>query len=118
MTFVTGVSLFGGTFLLPIFLGQVRGFSSAEVGTTMLVSGLTMFLTAPIAGRVVRQMDPRIAMVVGFSLAAWGIGLGVRVTDEWGFGEFVALQVARGLGTMIAMIAAQQMSVARPCRSP
>jgi DHA2 family multidrug resistance protein len=25
MTFVTGVSLFGGTFLLPIFLGQVRG---------------------------------------------------------------------------------------------
>jgi DHA2 family multidrug resistance protein len=33
MTFVTGVSLFGGTFLMPIFLGQVRGFSSAEVGT-------------------------------------------------------------------------------------
>ena len=31
-------------FLMPIFLGQVRGFSSAEVGTTMLVSGLTMFL--------------------------------------------------------------------------
>ncbi len=111
MTFVTGISLFGGTFLLPIFLGNIRGFSSSEVGTTMLVSGLTMFLSAPIAGRVVRMMDARIAMVGGFALAAWGIQLGVRVTDQWGFAEFFTLQVARGLGTMIAMIAAQQMSV-------
>ncbi|HEY8573546.1 DHA2 family efflux MFS transporter permease subunit [Phenylobacterium sp.] len=111
MTFVTGVSLFGGTFLLPIFLGQVRGFSSAEVGTVMLVSGLTMFLSAPIAGRVVRMVDARISMVLGFALAAWAIQLGVRVTDEWGFAEFFTLQVARGLGIMVAMIAAQQMSV-------
>ncbi|MCR5878097.1 DHA2 family efflux MFS transporter permease subunit [Phenylobacterium sp. J367] len=111
MTFVTGVSLFGGTFLMPIFLGNIRGFSSAEVGNTMLVSGLTMFLSAPIAGRVVRMVDARIAMVLGFALTAWGIQLGVRVTDEWGFWEFFTLQVARGLGTMVAMIAAQQMSV-------
>jgi DHA2 family multidrug resistance protein len=112
MTFVTGVSLFGGTFLMPIFLGQVRGFSSAEVGNTMLVTGLTMFLSAPLAGRVVRMMDARVAMIGGFALAAWGIQLGSRVTGEWGFNEFFTLQVARGLGTMIAMIAAQQMSVA------
>ncbi|WP_296595341.1 DHA2 family efflux MFS transporter permease subunit [Phenylobacterium sp.] len=112
MTFVTGVSLFGGTFLMPIFLGQVRGFSSAEVGNTMLVTGLTMFLSAPIAGRFVRMMDARVAMVGGFALAAWSIQLGSRVTDQWGFDEFFFLQVGRGLGTMIAMIAAQQMSVA------
>ncbi len=112
MTFVTGVSLFGGTFLMPIFLGQIRGFSSAEVGTTMLVSGLSMFISAPIVGRLIRVMDARIAMIAGFTLAAWAIQLGVRVTDEWGFREFFVLQVARGLGTMLAMIAAQQMSVA------
>jgi DHA2 family multidrug resistance protein len=112
MTFVTGVSLFGGTFLMPIFLGQVRGFSSAEVGTTMLVSGLTMFLTAPIAGRLVRMVDARISMVIGFAMAAWAIQLGVRITDQWGFWEFFTLQVVRGVGVMIAMIASQQMSVA------
>jgi DHA2 family multidrug resistance protein len=111
MTFVTGVSLFGGTFLLPIFLGQVRGFSSAEVGTTMLVSGLTMFLCAPVVGRLIRLVDARVAMVGGFALAAWAIQLGVRVTDQWGFHEFLALQILRGMGTMMAMIAAQQMSV-------
>jgi DHA2 family multidrug resistance protein len=56
-------------------------------------------------------MDARLAMVVGFGLAAWAIQLGTRVTDQWGFSEFFTLQVARGLGTMIAMIAAQQMCV-------
>jgi DHA2 family multidrug resistance protein len=112
MSFVTGVSLFGGTFLMPIFLGQIRGFSSAEVGTTMLVSGLTMFCAAPIAGRVVRLVGVRPSMVGGFALAAWAIQLGVRVTDQWGFSEFLVLQIARGAGTMIAMIAVQQMSVA------
>jgi DHA2 family multidrug resistance protein len=56
-------------------------------------------------------MDPRVAMFCGFSVAAWAIGLGTRVTDQWGFHEFMLLQVARGLGTMVAMIASQQMSI-------
>ncbi|MGA0605960.1 DHA2 family efflux MFS transporter permease subunit [Phenylobacterium sp. VNQ135] len=112
MTFISGASLFGGTFLLPIFLGQIRGFSSSDVGNTMLVSGLTMFLSAPLAGRIVRMVDARISMVLGFALCAWGIQQGVRVTPDWGFHEFLVLQIVRGVGSMIAMIAAQQMSVA------
>jgi len=111
MTFVSGLSLFGGTFLLPLFLAQIRHYSAAEVGTTMLVSGLTMFLTGPIAGRMVRQMDPRIPMFLGFGLAAYGIGLGARVTDQWGFWQFAQLQALRGVGTMIAMIASQTLTV-------
>lgn len=111
MNFVAGMSLFGGTFILPLFLGQVRQYSAAEVGTTMLVSGLTMFIAAPLAGRLVRAMDARIPMVIGFGLAAYGVGLGSYVTADWGFWQFATLQVWRGLGVMIAMIAAQQMSV-------
>lgn len=111
MTFVSGISLFGGTFLLPLFLGQVRHYSAAEVGTTMLVSGLSMFLTGPLAGRLVRQMDPRIPMFLGFGLAAYGIGLAARVTEDWGFWEFAWMQTLRGVGTMIAMIASQTLTV-------
>ena len=111
MTFVSGMSLFGGTFLLPLFLGQIRGYSASQVGTTMLVSGLTMFLCASFIGRIVRQLDARVCLAVGFGLCAWAIGLGARVTDQWGFREFLTLQVARGLGSMIALIAAQQMTV-------
>ncbi|MDB5477468.1 MAG: multidrug efflux transporter, permease protein [Phenylobacterium sp.] len=111
MVFVSGMSLFGGTFLLPLFLGQIRGYSSAQVGTTMLVSGLTMFLCAPSIGGLVRRSDARFCLVLGFALIAWSIGLGARITDQWGFGEFMTLQIVRGIGSMIALIASQQMTV-------
>ncbi|WP_312220940.1 DHA2 family efflux MFS transporter permease subunit [Brevundimonas sp.] len=112
MTFIVGAALFGGTFLLPLFLGRVREYSAAEVGTTMIVSGLAMFATAPFAGRLVRLVDARILMFVGFILAAWGMWDARLVTDEWGFWEFAGVQAMRGCGVMIAMIASQQVTMA------
>jgi DHA2 family multidrug resistance protein len=111
MTFVSGAALFGGTFLMPLFLGRVRNYSSSEIGTTMVISGISMFLTGPIAGRLVRRLDARICMFVGFAMVAWGMWLGHAVTAEWGFWEFAAVQAFRGVGVMIAMIASQTVTM-------
>ena len=111
MTAVSGASLFGGTFLLPQFLGRVRHYSASEVGTTMVVSGLSMFLTGPIAGRLVRKTDPRVPMFIGFMLAGWGMYMAHGVTKDWGFWEFAGVQACRGVGVMIAMIATQQITM-------
>ena len=111
MNFISGMSLFGGTFILPLYLAQIRAFSPAQVGTTMLVSGLAMFLSGPISGRIIRAMDFRVGMILGFGLVALGMGQGIHLNGEWGFWEFTGLQALRGVGTMIAMIAASQMSI-------
>lgn len=112
MTFIVGAALFGGTFLLPLFLGRVREYSAAEVGTTMVVSGLAMFATGPFAGRLVRKVDPRVLMFVGFMLCAWGMWDAHAVTEEWGFWQFAGVQALRGVGVMLAMIASQQVTMA------
>ncbi len=111
MTFTVGAALFGGTFLLPLFLGRVRDYSASEVGTTMVVSGLAMFLTAPFAGRLVRKVDLRLLMFGGFMLCAWGMWDARLVTADWGFWEFASVQAVRGCGVMLAMIAAQQVTM-------
>ena len=111
MTFVSGICLFGGTYMLPLFLGRIRGFSSGEVGTTMIVSGLSMFLTGPILGRWVRLMDPRLPLAFGFICCGYGFWLGHAVTPEWGFWELLALQAFRGVGVMVAMIASQNVTM-------
>ena len=111
MNFVSGMSLYGGTFILPLFLGTILGYSAAEVGSTMLISGLVMFATAPVAGRFVRLMDARIPMFVGFGLAALGIGLGTHINANWDYWDFAGMQFLRSIGVMIAMIATQQLSV-------
>ncbi|WP_421730811.1 DHA2 family efflux MFS transporter permease subunit [Brevundimonas sp.] len=111
MTFTVGAALFGGTFLLPLFLARVRDYSPAEVGTTMIVSGLAMFATAPFAGRLVRKVDVRLLMFGGFMMAAWGMWDAHAVTTEWGFWQFAGVQAMRGSGVMIAMIASQQVTM-------
>ena len=111
MTFIVGAALFGGSFLLPLFLSRVRDYSPAEVGTTLVVSGLAMFLTAPLAGRLVRVLDLRILMFGGFVMASWGMWDAHAVTTEWGFWEFAWIQALRGSGIMLAMLAAQQVTM-------
>lgn len=109
---VSGMSLYGAVFILPLYLAQILHYSPAQVGTTMLVGGLTMMLSAPIAGRLARLTDPRVAMVVGYSITAYGLYMGARVNQDWGFWEFAVMQVIRSAGTMIAMTASQQVAIA------
>src|SRR5581483_7082702 len=58
-SFVLGIGLYGLTYLYPVYLAQIRGYDALMIGETMFVSGLAMFSTAPIAGRLVTKVDPR-----------------------------------------------------------
>lgn len=111
MTLVSGIALYGGTFILPLFLGQIRHYSAAEIGTTMLISGISMFLTGPLLRFIIPFLGMRVSIVGGFLLVAYAVGLGAHVTEQWGFWEFALLQALRGVGVMVAMVAAQQMTV-------
>ena len=48
--FVLGIGLYGLTYIYPVYLAVVRGYSSLMIGETMFVTGACMFLTAPVAG--------------------------------------------------------------------
>jgi len=111
MTFVSGVSLYGGTFVLPLYLAQIRQYSAAEVGTTMLTSGLAMFVMAPVTRPLLKYLDYRWAIFGGFMLCAYAMSLGAHINDQWGFWEFGVLQAIRGVGTIVAMAASQQVTV-------
>ena len=52
ISFVVGVSLYGMVYLVPLFLGKVRGFNSLQIGEIMMVMGIAMFITAPHIGRL------------------------------------------------------------------
>src|SRR3982074_2166528 len=65
-SFVLGIGLYGLTYLYPLYLGQIRGYNALMIGETMFVSGLAMFATAPVAGRLAGKVDPRYLLIVGF----------------------------------------------------
>src|SRR3984893_11266527 len=53
ISFCLGVGLYGLTYMYPRYLAEVRGYSALMIGETMFVSGITMFITAPIVGRLI-----------------------------------------------------------------
>jgi DHA2 family multidrug resistance protein len=103
-SFVVGVGLYGLTYLYPVYLGQVRGYNALMIGETMFVSGVVMFLCAPIAGRLMQKVDLRVMMIVGFLLFAIGTYWMTFLTRDWDFWELFWPQVFRGSGLMLSMI--------------
>jgi MFS transporter, DHA2 family, multidrug resistance protein len=103
-SFVLGIGLYGLTYLYPVYLGQVRGYNALMIGETMFVSGAVMFLTAPIVGRLMDRVDPRVMLIGGFLSFALGTFWMTYLTRDWDFWELFWPQVFRGVGLMSAMI--------------
>jgi MFS transporter, DHA2 family, multidrug resistance protein len=74
------------------------------IGETVFVSGLAMFLTAPIAGRLTTKVDPRFMLAARFLSFAVGGWLMTYITSDWDFWELVWPQICRGVGLMAAII--------------
>ena len=88
-SFVLGIGLYGLTYLYPVYLAQVRGYDALMIGETMFVSGLVMFVTAPIAGQLNEKLDPRFILVAGFVFFAIGTWQMTYVTSDWDFWELL-----------------------------
>jgi DHA2 family multidrug resistance protein len=103
-SFMMGIGLYGLTYLYPVFLGRVRGYSALQIGETLFLTGVCMFVTAPIAGKLATRLDPRLMIGTGFVGFAAGTFLVTGITRDWGFGELVLPQVLRGVSLMLCMV--------------
>lgn len=111
LSLIAGMGLFGSTYLLPLFLARVRGDSATEIGMTMAVSGAVMFLMGPIATQLSRFITPRTQVIIGFLIAAAGMWISRDVTKDWGFYEFLTLQLTRSVGLALALFTAQNITM-------
>ncbi|MGA2045080.1 MAG: DHA2 family efflux MFS transporter permease subunit [Roseiarcus sp.] len=103
-SFVMGIGLYGLTYIYPVYLATVRGYSSLMIGKTMFVTGVCMFIMAPISGRLMGKVDPRLMIAIGFA----GFGLGTLqasyITADWDFWELLVPQILRGFSLMLCMV--------------
>ncbi len=101
---VFGMALYGLVYLYPLYLSRVAHLTSTQVGTTLLVTGIFMVLTAPVAGLLVRKYDPRFVLSAGFLLFAASTFLSSRISVEWRFAELFLPQMFRGIGMMCCIV--------------
>ncbi|TDX29256.1 DHA2 family efflux MFS transporter permease subunit [Rhodovulum visakhapatnamense] len=103
-SFVMGIGLYGLTYLYPLYLASIRGYDSLMIGETVFVSGLAMFVTAPIAGFLAGRVDLRLMLLVGFVGFAISTWMLTGMTAEWDFQELLVPQILRGMSLMLSMV--------------
>jgi DHA2 family multidrug resistance protein len=103
-SFVLGIGLYGLTYLYPVYLGEIRGYDSLMIGETMFVSGAVMFASAPLVGKLMTKVDPRLMLAAGFLIFAASNWQASYITKDWDFWELLVPQLLRGFGMMLAIV--------------
>ncbi|WP_119305935.1 MFS transporter [Cohaesibacter haloalkalitolerans] len=111
LAFVLGMCLIGQTYIVPQFLSHIRGYNAMQIGHVMAVTGLAMFLSAPIVGKLETILDVRVIHFCGFALVCLGLYLNSHMTTEVGFNELLAPQITRGVGLILNLVTITTVSL-------
>jgi DHA2 family multidrug resistance protein len=93
---VLGFGLYGGTFVLPIFLQDVRQYTAEQTGLMFLPGGLATMIVAPIIGRSVNKISPRILTGLGVVLFSLSMYLMSGLTGDTGPDQLMFPLILRG----------------------
>jgi DHA2 family multidrug resistance protein len=111
ISIIIGFGLYSTTYLTPIFLGRVRGYSSLDIGTTVFIAGAFMTFGAPLAARLTTLIDQRIVIAFGFLLFALSCWMTASVTSNWGFWEWFPAQAIRGFSILLCIVPSVGMAL-------
>jgi DHA2 family multidrug resistance protein len=96
-------ALFGGQFLTPLYLQNLRGLSAYDAGLVLLPQALGSMVASLFGGRLVDKVGVKAVVIPGLlvlGMALWGFS---RLTLETPFPDFQLLLIIRGLGLGFAM---------------
>ncbi|PZW39267.1 DHA2 family multidrug resistance protein [Humitalea rosea] len=109
--FLVGVGLYGSVYLIPLYLGRIRGYNSLQIGETMFITGVGMFMAAPIVGRLARSVDLRLIMAVGLLANGLAIWMTAQLTTQSSFTELWIPLGLRGVATLTIMVPVNQVAL-------
>ena len=89
--------LFSLTFLLPVFMQELLGFTAVQSGIALMPRALTMMVVMPIVGRIYNKVSPRLTVAVGvvlFSITAYMMS---HYTLETSQSDIIAVLILQGI---------------------
>ncbi len=110
--FFLTAALYGAVFFNAQYMQVVLGSSPWVAGLQLLPWTATLFLVAPVAGRLVDRIGERPLVVTGLTLQAAGLFWISAVSDAaTGYPELVVPLMVAGCGVSMAMPATQSASI-------
>ena len=97
------IGLFGGVFLLPIFLENLVGHTTMQTGLLMMPGAVTIGIMMPIAGRMADKYNTRWLVVTGSILTGVSLIIYGNLDPLSGLTMIIGPQFIRGIGLALMM---------------
>ncbi len=98
ITFVRSIALFGGTFLLPLFLQELQGLDEVTCGLVLLPGSLVIALIMPISGQLSDRIGARSLVLVGLAILAYSLFQYRDLDTSWSKWMVIQVTMIRGVG--------------------
>jgi DHA2 family multidrug resistance protein len=101
---VIGMGLYGSSFLLPLFLGQIANYSPMQIGEVIAWSGLPQLFVMPFVAALSSRIDNRIMCTFGLLLFGISCVMNAYMTASTGYDQLMLTQVIRAIGQPFVML--------------
>jgi len=101
------------TFLLPVFMQELLGFTAVQAGLALMPRSLVMMVTMPIIGRIYNRISPRVCVGFGVLLFTWSALLMSHYTLETGAGDVVLVLAIQGVAFACIFIPLTTVALSR-----
>jgi MFS transporter, DHA2 family, multidrug resistance protein len=99
-----GAGMYGVTYLLPLYLSQVQGYTAQDIGRTIMWSGVPQVLMMPVAALLLKRFDARLLLTAGLFLFAGSSAMNAFLTNLTGYDQLKAAQLVRAAGLPLVIV--------------
>jgi DHA2 family multidrug resistance protein len=101
---VIGMGLYGSSYLLPLFLGQIAGYSPMQIGEVIAWMGLPQLFVMPFVARLSQKIDNRIMCMFGLALFGISCLMNAYMDASTGYDQLMLSQIIRAIGQPFVML--------------
>ena len=101
---VTGMGLYGSSFLLPLYLGQIAGYTPMQIGEVIAWVGLPQLFVMPFAAALSSKVDNRVLCSFGLLLFGGSCLMNAFMDASTGYDQLMLTQVVRAIGQPFVML--------------
>jgi DHA2 family multidrug resistance protein len=99
---------FGSTatgYVLPDYLTRIQGLRDFQIGDVLNWIALPQIVLVPLVALLVRRVDTRLLLVLGFATIALGSWMDTGLTHDWAGADFLPSQCVSAVGLAFAITA-------------
>jgi DHA2 family multidrug resistance protein len=104
LSMAMGMGLYGSSFLLPLYLGQIAGYSPMQIGEVIMWAGLPQLFIMPFVAKLSSKVDNRILCSFGLLLFGGSCLMNAYMDAGTGYDQLLWSQVVRALGQPFVML--------------